>query len=173
MFQINIVLSSSLWCPPPHKLNFFKNLFWSRVDFQCCVSFRCTAKWFSFIYVCMCACVCARMLSHFSRFSFRHYELQPTRLLCQWDSPGKNTGVGCCVFFQGIFPTQGSNSCLLCLLHWQVDSLPLAPPGKLIFICISVYKYTYILFQTLFPHRLLQKLSKCHFHMQYDSKEHE
>ena len=31
---------------------------------------------------------------------------------------------------QGIFPTQGSNLCLLCLLHWQVGSLPLAPPGK-------------------------------------------
>ena len=30
--------------------------------------------------------------------------------------------------FQGIFPTQGSNLCLLSLSHWQVDSLPLAPP---------------------------------------------
>ena len=25
---------------------------------------------------------------------------------------------------QGIFPTQGLNPCLLCLLHWQVGSLP-------------------------------------------------
>ena len=31
---------------------------------------------------------------------------------------------------QGIFPTQGSNPQLLCLLHWQGGSLPLAPPGK-------------------------------------------
>ena len=31
---------------------------------------------------------------------------------------------------QGIFPTQGSNPRLLCLLHWQADSLPLAPTGK-------------------------------------------
>ena len=31
---------------------------------------------------------------------------------------------------QGIFPTQGSNPHLLCLLCWQVGSLPLAPPGK-------------------------------------------
>ena len=30
----------------------------------------------------------------------------------------------------GIFPTQGLNPCLLCLLHWQVGSLPLVPPGK-------------------------------------------
>ena len=29
------------------------------------------------------------------------------------DSPGKNTGVGCHALLQGIFPTQGSNPCLL------------------------------------------------------------
>ena len=46
-----------------------------------------------------------------------------------WASPGKNTGVGCHALLQGIFPTQGANPCLLCLLHWQVGSLPLAPPG--------------------------------------------
>ena len=32
---------------------------------------------------------------------------------------------------QGIFLTQGSNLYLLCLLHWQAGSLPLAPAGKL------------------------------------------
>ena len=32
--------------------------------------------------------------------------LYPTSLLCPWDSPGKNTGVGCHDLFQGIFPTQ-------------------------------------------------------------------
>ena len=32
--------------------------------------------------------------------------------------------------FQGIFPTQRMNPPLLCLLHWQAGSLPLAPPGK-------------------------------------------
>ena len=37
----------------------------------------------------------------------------------------KNTGVGCYVLLQGIFPTQGLNPHLLCLLHWQKDSLPL------------------------------------------------
>ena len=31
---------------------------------------------------------------------------------------------------QGIFPSQGSNPYLLHLLHWQEDSLPLAPRGK-------------------------------------------
>ena len=46
-----------------------------------------------------------------------------------WDSPGKKTGMGCrALLLQGIFPIQESNSCLLCLLHLQVDSLLLAPP---------------------------------------------
>ena len=33
--------------------------------------------------------------------------------------PGKNTGVACHDFLQGIFLTQGSNLHLMCLLHWQ------------------------------------------------------
>ena len=45
------------------------------------------------------------------------------------DSPGRNTGVGCHAL-QGIFPTQGLNLHLLCLLHWLVGSLPLVPPEK-------------------------------------------
>ena len=38
-------------------------------------------------------------------------------LLGPWDFTGKNTGVGCHSFFQGIFPTLGLNLHLLCLLH--------------------------------------------------------
>ena len=62
--------------------------------------------------------------------SVRPHGLQPTRLLCPWDSPGKNTGAGCHGLLQGTFPTQGSNPCLLHLLHWQAGSLPLMPPGN-------------------------------------------
>ena len=35
--------------------------------------------------------------------------LEPVRLLCPWNSPGKNTEVGCHSLLQGIFSTQGSN----------------------------------------------------------------
>ena len=42
------------------------------------------------------------------------------------DSPGKDTGVGCHAFLQGIFLTQGSNPRLVYPLHWQVGSLPIA-----------------------------------------------
>ena len=45
--------------------------------------------------------------------SLRPHGLQPARLLCPWDSPGTNTGVGCHFLLQGIFPTQGSNRGLL------------------------------------------------------------
>ena len=51
-----------------------------------------------------------------------------TRLLCPWDFPGNNTGVGCYFLLQGIFLTQGLNSCIL---HQQADSLPLHHLGSL------------------------------------------
>ena len=69
-------------------------------------------------------------------------------------SAGKNTRVDCHFLPQGIFLTQGLNPCLLWLLYWQVDSLPLtylgAPstlalvlkavshkPRFLVFVCLS------------------------------------
>ena len=56
--------------------------------------------------------------------------LWTARFLCLWDSPGKNTGMGCHFLLQGIFQTQGLNSCLLRLLHWQADSLLLNHQGS-------------------------------------------
>ena len=41
--------------------------------------------------------------------SLQLYGLQPTSLLCSWDSPGKHTGVRCHALLQGISLTQGSN----------------------------------------------------------------
>ena len=54
-----------------------------------------------------------------------------SRLFGPWDFPGKSTGVSCHFLLQGIFPIQRLNSCLLPLLHWQVGSLLIAPPGSL------------------------------------------
>ena len=62
--------------------------------------------------------------------SVQPHGLQPDRFFCPWDFPGKNTGVGCHFLLQGVFLTQGSNLHLLCLLHWQVGSLPPAPPNQ-------------------------------------------
>ena len=46
--------------------------------------------------------------------SLRPRGLWPARLLCPWDSPGENTGLGCHVLLRGVFPTQGLNhvSCM-------------------------------------------------------------
>ena len=40
---------------------------------------------------CCCCCQVASVVSD----SVRPHRWQPTRLLCPWDFPGKNTGVGC------------------------------------------------------------------------------
>ena len=57
-------------------------------------------------------------LSHFSHAQvfLTAWTVAP-RPLCPRESPGKNTGVGCHALLQGIFPTQGLNLHLLCLLH--------------------------------------------------------
>ena len=43
--------------------------------------------------------------------------------------PSLNLEVGCHFLLREIFPTQERNPYLLCLLHWQVVSLPLCPLG--------------------------------------------
>ena len=58
--------------------------------------------------------------------------LEPARFLCPWNSPGRNTGVGCLSLLQGIFPIQGWNSGLLhcrriiyCLSHQGSSRSPI------------------------------------------------
>ena len=73
------------------------------------------------IFACMLSCI---------RFS-----PTPWIVACQaslyMEFPGKNTGLGCHSLLQGIFPAQKSNSCLLCLLHWQAKFFTIVPPEKL------------------------------------------
>ena len=63
------------------------------------------------IYVCVCVCVCVCTLCD---------PMEPARFLCPWIFPGRNTSDGCHFLLQGNFWTQGSNPCLLHLLHWHV-----------------------------------------------------
>ena len=70
---------------------------------------------------------CAFSVTSILSDSLWPHGLQTTRLLCPWESPGKNTELGCHFLLQGIFLTQGSNSCLL---HWQMDSLLLCHRGR-------------------------------------------
>ena len=63
----------------------------------------------------------------------------------------KNTGVGYQALLQRIFPTQGLNRNLLCSLHWQVGSLPLAPLGSP--VCIGQFNHS-VGTNSLQPHGL-------------------
>ena len=92
-------------------------------------------------------CSCLVSKSHVWLFCDPH-GLQPARLLCPWNFPGKSTGVGCHFLLQVIFLTQGLNPYLL---HWQADPLPLSHRG-------SPYIYIFFFFQILFYYSLLQDI---------------
>ena len=71
---------------------------WTRQQLGCripCLNFR-WALTTEQMHVCV--------LNHFG-----YGLLCSTRLLCSWDSPGKNTGAGCRALLQGIFPIQEWN----------------------------------------------------------------
>ena len=89
----------------------------------------------------LCSCVLCQAASVMFH-SVQSHGLQPTRLFCPWDSPGRNTGVGCHALLQGIFPTQWSNLHLL--------SLPLAPPDFLLFSLHYFQRSFYSCFYRIF-----------------------
>ena len=59
--------------------------------------------------------------------SVQLYGLEPARLLCPWDSPGKNIAVPSS---RGSSQPRDQTHVSYIYLHWQVGSLPLVPPGK-------------------------------------------
>ena len=79
-----------------------------------------------------CVCVSHSVVSD----SLRPHGLEPTRLLCPWNSPGKNTGVVSHFFLRGIFLTQGSNlgllHCRQILYHLSYQGSPLLSVGATI-----------------------------------------
>ena len=87
-----------------------------------------------YIYVCVCVCVCICIYIYMCIYIYILFQIIFLYRLLQ-----NITGVGCRAFLQGIFPTQRLNWHLLCLLHWQVSSLPLVPLGKLhVSVCVCV-----------------------------------
>ena len=61
------------------------------------------------------------------------HELEPARLLCPWNFPGKNTGAGCHFLLQGIFPPpglkQGLLHCMQMLYHLNHQGRPTSKVG--------------------------------------------
>ena len=77
--------------------------------------------------MCMCRVCSVRSTS------LQAHGLQPTRLLCPWNFPGNNTGMGYHFLLQGVFLTQRSN---LHLLHLQVNSFRLSHLENSLFFLI-------------------------------------
>ena len=81
--------------------------------------------------------------------------LQLTRLLCSWDFPDKDTGVGCHFLLQRIFLTQGSSPHLLLgrqiLYHW-------APRGSFLVHSKGYHCHccpgAMVIFHSILPHFL-------------------
>ena len=65
---------------------------------------------------------------------------QHTRLPCPWDSPGKNTGVGCHFLFQCMKVKSESEVAQLCqILH---DPMDCSPPGSSVHGIFQASKWT-------------------------------
>ena len=86
------------------------------------------------IFLCACVCVGCSVMSD---SLWPHGLYIASRLLCAWNSPGKNTGVGSHSPFQGIFPSQGSNADLL---HCRQT----LPPGKPYIFIVDIIFFIYL-----------------------------
>ena len=78
----------------------------------------------------------------------RPHGLLLTRLLSALGSPCTNTGLDCHFLLQAIFLDQGSNPCLL---HWQVNSLPMSPALAGEFFTTFDYSVKTLVITQLFP----------------------
>ena len=121
------------------------------------------------------------VLSPFTRV-WLFVTLWTSRLLCPWNSPGKNTGVGCYAFLQGIFPTQWLNPTLLCLLHcrWVLyHKHYLGSPCKVMqplwtivlrFKDAVCWTHSFNIFTEIFPHirKIVCFLRKLKIELSYD-----
>ena len=73
--------------------------------------------------------------------SLQSHAPQPTRIICPWNSQGKNTGVGCHSLLQGISHTLGSNPglpyCSQILYHLSHQGNPALIDGTHSILVIS------------------------------------
>ena len=93
-------------------------------------------QWYRYPSNHLCVCVHDQLLSHVWLFGTPQ-TIAHQGLSWSMDYPGKNPGVGCHFFFQGISPTQGSNACLLHLLHCRWNLYHWATGEALNHLCIN------------------------------------
>ena len=91
---------------------------WSVMVLDLLIYSKLLTRWVKpIVHFSMCACVlCRTDCSHQAPLSMGF--------------PRQEYWMSCHALLQRIFPTQGLNPCLLHLLHGQVDSLLLTPPGN-------------------------------------------
>ena len=75
--------------------------------------------------------------------SLRPHGLRPTRLLCPWDSPGKNTGVGCHLLLQETFLTRAQPT-YPALAGGFFTTEPPEKPHIHIYMYVNKYKYIHL-----------------------------
>ena len=101
----------------------------------------------SVLCVCVCVCVCCAVLSYsVISDSLWPQGLQPARLLCPWNFPGKNTGLGCYFLLQEYLPNLGIEPMSPVLAGRFFTP---ASTGKSLSLSLSLYVYIYIF--GLFP----------------------
>ena len=101
--------------------------------------------------------------------SVRPHRRQPTRLPRPWDSPGKNTGVGCHFLLQCVKVKSQSEVAQSC--PTPSDPVDCSPPGSSVHGIFQarvlewgaiafpkLYIHTYIIFEIIFHCRLLQDI---------------
>ena len=91
-------------------------------------------------------------------------------LLSPWDFFLGNTRVSCPLFLQGIFSTQEWNSCLL---HLQVDSLPLSQLGSQLKVISQLIRPSFCSSKPIHAECLQEILSFCIFRVRKSYLTHE
>ena len=93
LFQEKKIEMSLFTSQRTHLCCVFKNFYWDKLN--------CLRIYYQRLCVCVCVCVLCSVMS----YSFATPCTVTHQASCPWDSQGKNTGVGCHLFFQGIFLT--------------------------------------------------------------------
>ena len=98
------------------------------------------------LFSCCCCCYVASVVSD----SVQPHRRQPNRLPCPWDSPGKNTGVGCHFLLKCMKVKSESEVAQSCLT--LSDPMDCSPPGSSIHGTLQarVLEWVAIAFSNLF-----------------------
>ena len=110
-----------------------------------------------------------KMATHSSILAVKIHGQRSLMSYSPWGFPGKNTGVSCHFLLQGIFPTQGSNTCLPSLLHCRWIFYPLSHGGS---HCRTVIKLLIVIIVLLIvsvPMELVF-IQRCFLHLSRGSK---